>query len=751
MAGQPPPGMYGPPPGMRHQLPGGFIPGGAFQGGPPPGFHPPPPGMGPPPPHQMQQQQMRPSMPGPMPQGMHLPPGLAGPYGGPPQQGYQQQQQQQFHPPPQQQQQPQQGGMQDQQNFQQQQQKKFPGARSIVPSPIERVLSDGRERALKMGIRQDTYVPESTETPETDEGFPENGDETEEEKNETSREKAIKRKRKNKKKKKPQRHTAMVPADARKDKTSDSGLDEEVEIEYVEEKVKLDPELAYFSQIFNAFSLEGQQADVDRKEKEAAEAESKVSLRKAPKEIEEEEEKKDDTKVSRRKLRKQNRMTVAELKQTVARPDVVEMHDVTSSDPKLLVQLKSMRNSVPVPRHWCFKRKYLQGKRGFEKAPFNLPEFIKRTGIMEMRQAVAEKEDTKSLKSKMREKVRPKMGKIEIDYQKLHDAFFRWQTKPRMTAHGDLYYEGKEFETKLKDKKPGELTDDLRIALGMPVGPNANKYPPPWLIAMQRYGPPPSYPSLKIAGLNAPIPEGCTFGYHAGGWGKPPVDETGRPLYGDVFGTMGAGVALLSEADVEREPWGELDAEEEAEEYEEAESADVTGDADADADASGLATPAEGLITPSGGASSVPAGLETPDSIELRKKKIERDMESGDDVPQLYTILPEKKVDRIGGSVMGSSHVYELPPAGGSRKAAAAADGVQVALDPHDLEHGLDEKTLQARFEARMNENRSQIAKEDFSDMVAEHAARQTNKRKKTQDKEGGAESTKKKHKEFKF
>lgn len=53
---------------------------------------------------------------------------------------------------------------------------------------------------------------------------------------------------------------------------------------------------------------------------------------------------------------------------------------------------------------------------------------------------------------------------------------------------------------------------------------------------MQRYGPPPSYPNLKIPGLNAPIPEGCSFGYHAGGWGKPPVDESGKPLYGDVFG-----------------------------------------------------------------------------------------------------------------------------------------------------------------------------------------------------------------------
>lgn len=117
-------------------------------------------------------------------------------------------------------------------------------------------------------------------------------------------------------------------------------------------------------------------------------------------------------------------------------------------------------------------------------------------------------------------------------------VFHRWQTKPKMTIHGDLYYEGKEFETRLKEKKPGDLSEELRTALGMPVGPNANKVPPPWLIAMQRYGPPPSYPNLKIPGLNAPIPEGCSFGYHAGGWGKPPVDENGKPLYGDVFGTQ---------------------------------------------------------------------------------------------------------------------------------------------------------------------------------------------------------------------
>lgn len=56
----------------------------------------------------------------------------------------------------------------------------------------------------------------------------------------------------------------------------------------------------------------------------------------------------------------------------------------------------------------------------------------------------APQEEQKTMKSKMREKVRPKMGKIDIDYQKLHDAFFKWQTKPKLTIHGDLYYEVRE-------------------------------------------------------------------------------------------------------------------------------------------------------------------------------------------------------------------------------------------------------------------------------------------------------------------
>lgn len=150
--------------------------------------------------------------------------------------------------------------------------------------------------------------------------------------------------------------------------------------------------------------------------------------------------------LSKRKKKMLNRLSVAELKQLVNRPDVVEAHDVASSNPRLLVHLKAYRNTVSVPRHWCQIRKYLQGKRGVEKIPFQLPEFIAETGIAKIRDSIMEQEALRKSKQKARERMRPKMGRIDIDYQVLHDAFFKFQTKPKLSGHGDLYYEGREFE-----------------------------------------------------------------------------------------------------------------------------------------------------------------------------------------------------------------------------------------------------------------------------------------------------------------
>uniref|UniRef100_A0A8C8JVB4 SAP domain-containing protein n=1 Tax=Oncorhynchus tshawytscha TaxID=74940 RepID=A0A8C8JVB4_ONCTS len=563
-----------------------------------------------------------------------------------------------------------------------------------------------------------------------------------------------KKDRRNRKKKNKKRRVQEKREQAVEKKEEDGGKEKEheVEIEYVTEEPEIyDPNFIFFKRIFEAFKLTD---DVKKeKEKEPEKKEAPTMLKK--KGFEEETKDSDDSDdvtcdlptllplFSLTSLL--SSPSLSPPLQLVARPDVVEMHDVTAQEPKLLVHLKATRNTVPVPRHWCFKRKYLQGKRGIEKPPFELPEFIKRTGIQEMREALQEKEDAKTMKTKMREKVRPKMGKIDIDYQKLHDAFFKWQMKPKLSIHGDLYYEGKEFETRLKEKKPGDLSDELRIALGMPVGPNSHKVPPPWLIAMQRYGPPPSYPNLKIPGLNSPIPESCSFGYHAGGWGKPPVDETGKPLYGDVFGTnAGDFQAKAEEEEVDRTPWGELEpSDEESSEEEEEDESD-----EEKPDETGFFTPADsGLITP-GGFSSVPAGMETPELIELRKKKIEEAMD-GNETPQLFTVLPERRTGSGGAAMMASTHIYDVSGAMAGRKAGGGQEsqGVEVALAPEELE--LDPMAMTQKYEEHVRNQEAQVEKEDFSDMVAEHAAKQKQKKRKAQpqDTRSGA----KKYKEFKF
>lgn len=86
-----------------------------------------------------------------------------------------------------------------------------------------------------------------------------------------------------------------------------------------------------------------------------------------------EEDEEETAKLSKRKQRKMNRLSVAELKRLVKKPEVVEWVDVSATDPKLLVQIKSHRNTIPIPPHWSQKRDYLQGKRGMEKPAFQLP------------------------------------------------------------------------------------------------------------------------------------------------------------------------------------------------------------------------------------------------------------------------------------------------------------------------------------------------------------------------------------------
>jgi splicing factor 3B subunit 2 len=71
------------------------------------------------------------------------------------------------------------------------------------------------------------------------------------------------------------------------------------------------------------------------------------------------------------------------------------------------------------------------------------------------------------------------MGKIDIDYSILHDAFFKHQKRPDLSMHGDIYFEGRECEIKKNNLKPGRISATLSDALGI-----TDSSAPPWIMNM---------------------------------------------------------------------------------------------------------------------------------------------------------------------------------------------------------------------------------------------------------------------------
>ena len=233
------------------------------------------------------------------------------------------------------------------------------------------------------------------------------------------------------------------------------------------------------------------------------------------------------------------------------------------------------------------------------------------------------------------------------------------------------------------------------------------------------------------------------------------MDEFGRPLYGDVFGsTEKATVEVLAEG-LSREPWAAMEEEEEEEEEEEDDDDDEGGDHDGS-----IATDddiAEGISSVT---STTPSGLATPDAIQLRKTFADGvgtpsahstatglDTPDGSEAaPQLYQILQQTDA-RVGSSAFGSSHGYVVPPppsvgapsASGGKRKAGGEGGVELALDPSELGQ-LDEAALKARYEQLRKAERDANAPEDVSDIIEEQERKRKRKldAQRAADKKGG-------------
>ncbi|CCK72150.1 U2 snRNP complex subunit CUS1 KNAG_0J00670 [Huiozyma naganishii CBS 8797] len=220
--------------------------------------------------------------------------------------------------------------------------------------------------------------------------------------------------------------------------------------------------------------------------------------------------------LSKRQARKVAKPSLVELKAAVLHPECIEWYDCDAQYPVFAAKIKSSKNVVPVPVHWQMKRDYLSGRSLMGKRPFELPDIIKQTKIEEMRKTLPndpqdrEGEDAGNaavtLKETARAKVQPKLGSLDIDFKKFHDIFFKLGThwKPDLLLpFGDLFYENRNMQEEAewirlkREKRPGKLSPGLREAMGLHEGQL-----PPWCMKMSKLGMPPSYPTLKVAGLN---------------------------------------------------------------------------------------------------------------------------------------------------------------------------------------------------------------------------------------------------------
>lgn len=88
-------------------------------------------------------------------------------------------------------------------------------------------------------------------------------------------------------------------------------------------------------------------------------------------------------------------------------------------------------------------------------------------------------------------------------------------------------------------------------------------------------------------------------------------------------------------------------------------------------------------------------------------------------------------MDRVGNAMMASTHIYDMtgagppPPPGGAPPRRHEGPGtVELVLDPSELDL-VDTEAMAARYEQQIREQQSQLQKEDLSDMLADHVARQ--------------------------
>jgi splicing factor 3B subunit 2 len=195
------------------------------------------------------------------------------------------------------------------------------------------------------------------------------------------------------------------------------------------------------------------------------------------------------------------------------------------------------------------------------------------------------------------------------------------------------------------------------------------------------------------------------------------VDDYGRPLYGDVFGSATASDDHGETVD-KTTKWGTISAVE-AEEFDEA------SDDEAEAGSSEKQQPVRtkpdltGTETPTTAAGiasvSTAAGWETPDIVDLRKRA---GLETPDNLPKdLYQVLQEKVVGIVSQQFFSTDKAYVLP----SKDAQASVNPEDSLKDVEQSKEANDTESVKevevdgaAKRRRRLDSNAAVKRSKDF-------------------------------------
>lgn len=214
-------------------------------------------------------------------------------------------------------------------------------------------------------------------------------------------------------------------------------------------------------------------------------------------------------KKEQKKLHRQKKYE--ELKKIVPYPDLLEIEDVKCEDIIKYNKLKALHKGVHVIKRWKNKNIF---PVNYKQKEYEIPASIIDTGLDLLRLNIYEYKKIQTDKEKFIKKMFPKPGKSCINPSKLYDCIYNTENFP-ILKYGQVF----DFTWECEKTRfvPGQLTDELKTALGM-----TEFSPPPWLFKMQEIGPPPAYQDIKIPGVNSDIPPGCKYGYEPKNWGKAP-------------------------------------------------------------------------------------------------------------------------------------------------------------------------------------------------------------------------------------